>query len=89
MIDGLPGGSYDVASAATRHLRIRRSRSRTPSLPLVAAVTEKADNVRPKTDMIAANGCHGNSIGMRRRDASINDYKIEDSERKFHWERPE
>lgn len=26
---------------------------------------------------------------MQRRDASINDYEIEESERKFRWERPE
>jgi len=26
---------------------------------------------------------------MRRRDASINDYEIEESERRYRWERPE
>jgi nuclear transport factor 2 (NTF2) superfamily protein len=26
---------------------------------------------------------------MRRRDASINDYKIDESERRYRWERPE
>ena len=39
---------------------------------------------------------HGNELWefddegyMRRRDASINDYKIDETERKFRWERPE
>jgi len=26
---------------------------------------------------------------MKRRDASINDYKIDESERRYRWERPE
>ena len=39
---------------------------------------------------------HGNELWefdenglMRRRDASINDYEIEESERRYRWERPE
>src|SRR5919112_2999693 len=47
----------------TRHLRQRRSRSRTPSLPSLAAATKNAGSASPKMDIREPNTRHGSANG--------------------------
>jgi hypothetical protein len=67
-----PTGMESIASRyqpmPTRHRNMRRSRSRTPTRPSVAAVTRTAGNANPKIAPVALNGRGGapkNSTGIQ------------------------